>query len=85
MYTIMYVYPKINGGSKLLFDADQHPEVHLAGNDYSFALICKSIIFHAHLWIYLTVTQSKMDELVRNTDKNVIWNKHYKFPFKTQN
>ncbi len=32
-----------------------------------------------------TVTQSKFDELVRNFDKNVIWNELYTFPFKTQN
>ncbi len=30
-----------NDGSKLVFDANQYPEVHLAGNDYSFARICK--------------------------------------------
>ncbi len=37
----MCVYRRINDGSKSVFDADQHPEVHLAGNDYSFALIRK--------------------------------------------
>ncbi len=37
----MYVYRRINDGSKSVFDADPHPVVHLAGNDYSFALICK--------------------------------------------
>ncbi len=31
----------INGGSRSIFDADQHPEVHLSGNDCSFALIYK--------------------------------------------
>ncbi len=36
----MYVYRWINDGFRLIFDADQHPEVHLAGNDYSFALNC---------------------------------------------
>ncbi len=42
-------------------------------------------IFHRHLWIYLTVTQSTFDELVQNLDKNVIWNNLCTFPFKTQN
>ncbi len=37
----MYVYQGINDGSKSFFGANQHPEVHLAGNDYIFALICK--------------------------------------------
>ncbi len=37
----MYVYRRINDGSRTIFDADQHPEVHLTRNDYSFALICK--------------------------------------------
>ncbi len=61
----MYVYWRINDGSKLVFDADQHPKVHLARNEYSFALICKeSTTFHGHFQIYLTVTQSKIDELV---------------------
>ncbi len=82
----MYVYWRINDDSKLFFDADQHPEVHLAGNDLSFALICKeSTIFHGHLWIYLNVTKSKIDELVQNMDRNVIWNNLYTFSFKTQN
>ncbi len=81
----MHVYRRINDGSKLIFDADQHPEVHLARNDYSFAPICKeSTIFHGCLWIYLTVTQSKIDELVRNVDRNVIWNNLHTFLFKTQ-
>ncbi len=31
----------MNDGPRSIFDADQHSEVHLAGNDYSFALICK--------------------------------------------
>ncbi len=61
----MWVYWRTNDGSKLFFDADKHPEVHLAGNDHNFALICKgSTIFHGHLQIYLTVTQSEIDELV---------------------
>ncbi len=76
----------INDDSKLVSDADQHPKAHLAGNYYSFARICEeSKIFYGHLWIYLTVTQSKIDELARNVDKNVIWNNLYTFPFKTQN
>ncbi len=38
----MYIiYRRINDGSTLVFDADQHPEVNLAGNNYSFALNCK--------------------------------------------
>ncbi len=37
----MYIYLRINDGSKMVFDADHHPEVYLAGNDYSFSLICK--------------------------------------------
>ncbi len=40
-YALIYVYQWINDGSKSVFDADQHAVVHLAGNDYSFALICK--------------------------------------------
>ncbi len=82
----MYVYWRINDGSKLFFDVDHHPKVHLAGNDHSFAVICKrSTIFHGHLWIYLTVTQSKIYELVQNLNRNVIWNSLYTFPLKTQN
>ncbi len=81
-----YSYRRINDGSKLVFDADQHPEVHLAGNDYSFTLICKeNTIFHIHLWIYLMGTQSKINELVQNMDRNVVWNNFYTFPFKTEN
>ncbi len=72
--------------SKLVFDADQHPQACLAKNDHSFDLIYKeSTTFHGHLQLYLTVTQSKIDELVQNMDKNVIWNNLYRFPFKTQN
>ncbi len=37
----MHVYCRINDDSESIFDADQHPEVHLAGNDYSLALIYK--------------------------------------------
>ncbi len=37
----MPVYWRINDDSESIFDADQHPEVHLAGNDYILALICK--------------------------------------------
>ncbi len=49
------------------------PEVCLVGNDYSFALICKeSTILHGHIWIYLIVTQSKIDELVQNRNENVV-------------
>ncbi len=40
----LYV-PWINDGSRLVFDSDQHPEVYLAGNYYSFALICKEYRF----------------------------------------
>ncbi len=32
-YTIVYVCGRLNGYSKLVFDADQHPEVHLSGNE----------------------------------------------------
>ncbi len=41
IYTVMNVNRRINDDSKMVSDADQHPEVHLAGNDYRFALICK--------------------------------------------
>ncbi len=34
----MYIYQRIND---LVFDADQQPKVRLAGNDHSFALLCK--------------------------------------------
>ncbi len=37
----MRVYWPITDDSESIFDADQHPEVHLVGNDYSLALICK--------------------------------------------
>ncbi len=37
----MHVYWRINDDSESIFNADQHPKVHLAGNDYSLALICK--------------------------------------------
>ncbi len=68
------------------FDADQHSEVYSAGNDYSFALFCKeSTTFRGHHRIYLTVTQSKIDELVRNVNKNVVRNNLCTFLFKTQN
>ncbi len=33
----MYIYWRINDDSESIFDADQHPEVHLAGNDYQIA------------------------------------------------
>ncbi len=80
---IIYVYRLINDGFKSVFDVNQQPEVHLAGSDYSFALIGKeNLIFKGHLWIYLTVTQSSIDELVRNVEKNVICNNFYTFPFK---
>ncbi len=69
----MCVYRRINIDYKLVFDADQHPEVHLTGSDCSFAVICKeSTIFHGHLRTYLIITQSKIEELVRNLDKNII-------------
>ncbi len=41
IYTCIYAHWRINDGFKLVFDVDQHPEVHQGGNDYSFALICK--------------------------------------------
>ncbi len=48
----MYIYWRINDGSKMVSDADQYAKVHLAENDYSFALICmESTIFDGHLWI----------------------------------
>ncbi len=34
----------MNDGSRSIFDAKQYLEVHLPGNDYSFALICKESI-----------------------------------------
>ncbi len=37
----MYVYQRINDGSRSISDTDQHPEVHLPGNNYNFTLICK--------------------------------------------
>ncbi len=39
----MYVYRRLNDGFKSVFDANQHPEVHLAGNGNSVAQICKEI------------------------------------------
>ncbi len=39
----MYVYRRLNDGFKSIFDADQHPEVQLAGNDNSVAPICQEI------------------------------------------
>ncbi len=39
--SLMYIYWRINDDSESIFDADQHPEVHLVGNDYSLALISK--------------------------------------------
>ncbi len=32
---------RINDDYELIFNADQHPEAHLAGSDYSLALIFK--------------------------------------------
>ncbi len=37
----MHIYWRINDDFESIFDADQRPEVHLAGNDYNLALICK--------------------------------------------
>ncbi len=37
----MYFYWRMNDDSDSIFDAEQHPEIHLAGNYYSLALICK--------------------------------------------
>ncbi len=37
----MYLHQRINIGFKSVFDADHHPKVHFAGNDYKFSLICK--------------------------------------------
>ncbi len=45
----------------------------------SLWFVRKVQIFHGHLQIYLTVTKSKFDKLVRNSDKNVIWNTFYAF------
>ncbi len=39
--TFIYPYRRINNDSRSIFDADQHAEIHLAGNDYGFALIYK--------------------------------------------
>ncbi len=37
----LYNYWWINSGFVVVFDADQHPEVRLAGKDCCFSLICK--------------------------------------------
>ncbi len=37
----MCVYWRINIDSESILDVDQHPEVHLAKNDYSLTLISK--------------------------------------------